>query len=146
MLYFAFGSNMNLPQMKKRCPGSRLLSAATLENFQFVYDGKSERWGGAVGNVISAPGKRVIGGLFEIKDGDLMSLDQYEGFPIRYKRKELPVKKQDGEVVFAIVYFREGEKPGLPSDSYRVAVVEGARDCGVPEEYIKEFLDIGQSK
>lgn len=141
MLYFAFGSNMNLPQMKKRCPGSKLVSTATLEEFRFVYDGESARWGGAVGNVVPSKDHNVTGALFEVNDSDLASLDQYEGFPVRYKRKEMPVTKESGERIMAILYYREGEEEGLPSEAYRKAVMEGARQCGVPESYISKYLD-----
>ncbi len=141
MKYFAFGSNMNLDQMKKRCPGSTFLTSATLEDFRFVYDGKSDRWGGAVGNIVPSEGESVKGALFEINDGDLLSLDQYEGFPNRYKRRELPVKSTDNMKIMAILYFRDNESVGSPSEAYKETVISGARECGIPEDYIQKYLD-----
>ena len=140
MIYFAFGSNMNLEQMSERCKNSRFISSGALEKFRFVYDGYSTRWHGAVGNIVPSNGHRVLGGLFEVTEEDLGALDCYEGYPTRYQKIELPVTSKDGTEMKAIAYFREGEKEGLPSEDYMNAVMQGAVDCGLPEEYIEEFL------
>lgn len=139
MIYFAFGSNMNLRQMKERCGNSRFISSGFLDGFRFVYDGKSERWGGAVGNIIPSSDSRVYGALFEVTGSDLESLDRYEGYPVRYQKIDLQIKSGDEELN-AFAYYREGEIEGAPSESYQATVVEGARDCGLPEQYIREFL------
>lgn len=141
MIYFAFGSNMNMRQMRERCRQSRFISSGVLEKFRFVYDGNSARWKGAVGNIVPSSGETVYGGLFEVTEEDLDSLDHYEGYPTRYQKIELPVLSGNGEIVKALAYFREGEKEGTPSTAYRNTVMEGARDCGIPEDYIEKYLD-----
>jgi len=139
--YFAYGSNMNFKQMKERCPDARFLKRAYLEGYRFVYDGYSKTRKGAVANIVEAEGKEVWGGLFEVSEECIKSLDSYEGYPISYKRKVLTVKDDKGNTYEAIVYLREPQQKGKPSEEYRKMVLEGAKDCGLPEEYIKQYLE-----
>lgn len=140
MFYFAYGSNMKHQQMEKRCPSAHFLCCAYLENYKFVYDGKSKDRKGAVANVIDSDGDIVRGGLFEISKDNLAVLDGYEGYPDSYGRDELDVKDDNNNLYKAIVYFRVGEKLGKPTREYRQVIIEGAQDCRLPEEYIKSFL------
>ncbi len=48
--YFAYGSNLDLPQMKRRCPSSKLISKGTLSGHRLTFNRFSsgtslyERW------------------------------------------------------------------------------------------------------
>jgi len=70
----------------------------------------------------------------------LKKLDRYEGYPNVYQRKIVMVKDDDGNEYEAWVYYREGEKEGIPSREYRKTIFEGAKECGLPEDYIKESI------
>lgn len=140
MLYFAYGSNMNHDQMRHRCKGAKFIAKAYLENYAFVYDGYSSARYGAVANIIPEEGIVVWGGLWEIGDDDLTRLDSYEGYPFSYDRKDVVVKDEAGREYHAFLYFRKHRNPGTPSDYYRSVVIEGARDCGLSEDYIDENL------
>ncbi len=140
MIYFAFGSNMNHNQMRHRCKDSKYISSGVLERFRFVYDGNSTRWKGAVGNIVPSKGDSVFGALFEVTEEDLDALDEYEGYPTRYQKIEVPVVSKDRGELRAFAYFREGEKEGAPSDEYLSTVLQGARDCGLPDQYVQKYL------
>ena len=140
MIYFAFGSNMNHRQMKQRCKDSSYISSGVLERFKFVYDGYSTRWKGAVGNIVPSKSDSVFGALFEVTEEDLDALDGYEGYPTRYQKIEVPVVSKERGEMRAFAYFREGEKEGLPSDDYLSTVLQGARDCGLPDQYVQKYL------
>jgi gamma-glutamylcyclotransferase (GGCT)/AIG2-like uncharacterized protein YtfP len=142
MLYFAYGSNMKKSQMQDRCPGSRFIARARLEQYKFVYDGHSKNWGGAVGNIIEFANAVVWGGLFEINGDNLAALDKYESYAKKtYDRADSFVLRDDrGEQLRAISYFRKGQPPGEPSEAYRSIVMQGAADCGLPREYIETNL------
>ncbi|MFH0892460.1 MAG: gamma-glutamylcyclotransferase family protein [Candidatus Falkowbacteria bacterium] len=136
MYYFAYGSNMNRGQMKKRCPSAKFLFRAYLENYKLVFDGYSKNWKGAVANIVPEDGSKIWGGLFEINDDNLAALDCYEGYHSKaYDRKELDTKDDNNKIYEAKVYFRLGEKPGDPSEEYLKVIIRGAGDCGLPEEY-----------
>ena len=138
MYYFAYGSNMNHIQMKKRCPDSRFITSGYIEEHTLVYDGKSTTWNNqAVANILLT-GKRtdiVWGGIFEINEDDLTALDRSEGYnntPKNYNRKE--IKTNLGHTAW--VYFRIGKAQGEPSKKYRDTVITGADNCGLPNDYI----------
>ena len=138
MYYFAYGSNMSHIQMHKRCPGSKFISKANLKGYEFVYDGYSETRKHAVGNIVKSPGCVVWGGLFEITEECIKRLDECEGYlKKKYDRMRIGVEDDTGQIHDAIVYFRIGKKIGKPSDEYRKIVIEGARNCGIDEDYIQ---------
>jgi len=140
MNYFAYGSNMNHVQMKTRCPGSRFITKVFLDGYKFVYDGYTTIRNGAVANVIPSIGEIVWGGLFEINQDNLFALDCYEGYPTIYQRKELEVKDDNGKRYQAIVYLRNKKQIGKPSSEYRNLIIQGARDCELPDKYINDVL------
>ena len=39
-LYFAYGSNLNVEQMKRRCPNATEISSAVLDGYQVVLKAK----------------------------------------------------------------------------------------------------------
>lgn len=92
-------------------------------------------------NIIEAKNGIVWGGLFEINDSHLSALDRYEGYPKFYDRKIVKVKDERNNIYNAWVYFRIGQKQGQPSEEYKKTVIQGAKDCNLPEEYIKNRLE-----
>jgi len=140
MLYFAYGSNMNHSQMLSRCPDSKFLQSAYIEEYALVYDGYSKTRNGPVANIVEELDSKVWGGLFEISDKDLRSLDRCEGYPRVYQRETLVIMGRDGKEYRAITYLRKDKLAGKPSESYRKVILQGAKDCGLPEEYIRGVL------
>lgn len=142
MLYFAYASNMNFIQMKRWCPASRFLKTVILEGHRFVYDGYSVTWDGAVGNIVRSDFERVWGALFEITEKDRLSLDAFEGYPRTYDRKDVEVKDLEGNAYRAMTYARAGRAAGKPHPDYEKVVLDGAKDCHLPEEYMEKFLRV----
>ena len=140
MYHFAYGSNLNHKQMNCRCPDNKFIKRAYLGNYKFVYDGYSNTRGGAVANILESIDSIVWGGLYEISKSDLENLDRYEGFPISYSKEELKVKDDQGNIYKALTYFRIGEKIGIPSDKYKKIIIDGAKDCNLPDNYVKKNL------
>ena len=142
MLYFAFASNMHQDQMKRWCPASRFLKAAVLEGFRFVYDGFSVTWDGAVGNIVKSDNEHVWGALYEITERDRLTMDAFEGYPRNYDHRDVDVKDRDGTVYQAMTYFRTGRPLGKPHPDYERIVIDGAKQCGLPDEYIDKALRV----
>ena len=141
MFYFAYASNMNKQQMADRCPGCKFLKRAYLENYKYFYDEHPESKIGAKANIAPAKGEAVWGALFEINGNHLESMDHYEGYPKLYQREIVIVKDDGGESYEAWVYFRKPQKPATPPAQYLETVKQGARDSGLPEEYIKASIE-----
>ena len=47
--YFAYGSNMNLEQMKYRCPAAEVVENVRLEDYRLAFRGKAPGNGGSNG-------------------------------------------------------------------------------------------------
>ena len=140
--YFAYGSNMDETQMKKRCPHSKLVGVAILKGYRFVYDGYSSYRQGAVANLIKDQCEKVFGVLYEISETDEENLDRYEGYPVAYDKKEVEVEDLKRRKYKALVYLREPRTIGKPSRKYEMTIITTARKFGFPEEYINKFLKV----
>lgn len=138
MYYFAYGSNMNKNWFKSRCPNAKPLDGPFyLMNSQFKYDGKSRQWSNkAVANVISRQNSIVWGGLYEISSKDLDILDHYEGYPNNYGKGIVIIKDNNSKEFPSWIYYRVGQKEGMPSFAYKKCVLIGAEDFNLPKEYI----------
>lgn len=142
MLYFAYASNMNQAQMRRWCPASRFLRTAFLDGHRFVYDGFSVAWDGAVGNIVLSETEGVWGALYDITERDRLILDAFEGYPRSYERKEVEVTDREGNPHRAMAYCRTGRAVGKPHPDYERVVLDGARDCGLPEDYVERTLRV----
>ena len=96
ILYFAYGSNLDLQQMQMRCPDAVPFSHAVLHGYKLV-----ER---RFADIEESPEDCVNGALYKISKNDLYALDCYEGYPEFYER--IPVMVCDNAGVYrkALVY------------------------------------------
>ena len=81
MLYFAYGSNLNHFQMKRRCKNSKFLKKINLKDFKLTF-----RSNYRAADIEPKKHSIVTGALFEISKSDEKKLDVYEDFPILYKK------------------------------------------------------------
>ena len=115
-LYVAYGSNLNLEQMKYRCPTAKLVGTGVIENCELQFKGFPT---GAFATIGQKPGASVPVGVFDIQPMDERSLDRYEGYPSHYFKKTVPVQMTNGDKVNAMVYIMNPKmKFGLPSANY----------------------------
>ncbi|MCC6158879.1 MAG: gamma-glutamylcyclotransferase [Deltaproteobacteria bacterium] len=130
MKYFAFGSNLNLGQMRSRCPDAVPLERALLRDHRLAF--RSRNGGHGVATVVRARGWNVRGGLYRISNRDLMALDNYEGWPISYSRATVEVVGEVSGPVGAIIYWLNPPHADAPPNHwYREAIVEGLTDWGI---------------
>ena len=81
MLYFAYGSNLNLFQMKRRCKDSIFLKKINLKDFSLTFRSKYR-----AADIEPKKNSIVPGGLFDISKSDEKKLDVYEDYPILYRK------------------------------------------------------------
>ena len=85
MLYFAFGSNLNKKQMKRRCKDSKYIGCYTLKNYKFVFRNDNyagDAIDGGVADIQKGKNSKVLGAIYDISKKDEKILDVYEDFPI----------------------------------------------------------------
>jgi gamma-glutamylcyclotransferase (GGCT)/AIG2-like uncharacterized protein YtfP len=140
--YFAYGSNLSPAQMKKGCPGSRLLGVGKVAGYRLAFTRRSTGWGGGVADLLPGEGD-VWGALYSVTATDLERLDAYEGVPDAYQREVLQVARLGADAVDAWVYFVTTKMPDLlPSHAYWAAIVDGAVEVGLPADYVSALNTI----
>jgi len=129
MYYFAYASNLNREQMCQRVPHSRVMFVATLPNYKLVFAGWSRRWRGGYATIMLSKGDKVLGGLYEVSEKDMLKLDGYENCPREYNRLKVTVFDEDGEPVEAVTYIKAGAlEETQPSKEYLALIQQGYRD------------------
>jgi gamma-glutamylcyclotransferase (GGCT)/AIG2-like uncharacterized protein YtfP len=134
--YFAYGSNMNWPQMQRRCPSARFVCVARLANYQFGITRHSRLRDCGTANIFPIDQQEVWGIVYEVSEADLVILD---GFEDGYRREILPVcALADGkQPLNALVYIAEIEKDvPLPSAEYKRLILDGATHWNLPVSYL----------
>ncbi|HEB76696.1 MAG TPA: gamma-glutamylcyclotransferase [Nitrospirae bacterium] len=140
--YFAYASNINMRQMRQRCPSVKFLSRAKLKGYRLAFVLWSERWGGGVAGIIPDPGGEVEGVLYGISCDDLKRLDGFESVDRgRYYREKVMVELPDGSTAEAWVYLPHPDPRGpfTPSQTYLETIIEGAREHGLSGEFIERL-------
>ena len=145
--YFAYGSNLDLIQMKRRCPSSRLISKGALSCYRLTFNKFSSGWGGGVADVIQDQGSKVWGLVFEISDTDLKRLDRYEGYhkdeTSLYERWKTVIDTPNGQVSDVWVYtVVEKQKFVKPTLEYLQIIKDAAKKWNFPKAYLMlAYLD-----
>ena len=138
-LFIAYGSNLNLEQMKYRCPDSTVVGSGHLENYELAF--RSPGGGRGVANIEPLERSSVPVCLWKVPAADERQLDIYEGFPWLYKKVLLPVrvdavlglacKDDQNAILWAWAYVMVGE-PRLapPTRGYLETIIEGYHAFG----------------
>ena len=135
--YFAYGSNLGVSQLHRRCPRARQVGVAELRGHRIGFTRISRSRGGGVADLVPEAGASVWGALFDLQDDGFGALDEYEGVPTAYRREVWEFTKLDRSTVRAWVYVVAAKRPDvLPSYQYWKVIVEGAREAGLPAEYV----------
>ena len=138
-LYFAYGSNMSAERLRAadRTPSAKLIGSARVAGYRLVFD-KVSKDGSSKADCerTGAPQDVVHGALFRIAHGDRPALDKAEGLGYGYDAFEISVETDLG-IVSALTYLATRKDSTLkPFTWYVQHVLNGARQCGLPEAYI----------
>lgn len=137
-LYFAYGRNMHARAMDVACPGHRFLGAAELRGHRLAFTRRSARTGTGVADILAEPGHSVWGALYELEsEGALAALDLKEGAGWAYARRAVLVHGLDGAArqAFAYAVIEPDAAHVSPSQDYAQALLDGARERGLPAFY-----------
>jgi len=131
MLYFAYGSNLHLFQMKRRCKDSVFLKKIRLVNFKLTFRSKYR-----AADIEPKKNSIVPGALFEISKSDEKKLDVYEDFPKLYEKYYFYYY---GKKV--MTYTMVNKSPfRYPTERYLNIVKRGYKNCGLDFKYLKLAL------
>ncbi|HEY1888082.1 MAG TPA: gamma-glutamylcyclotransferase family protein [Roseiarcus sp.] len=127
-LYFAYGSNMDVDAMARRCPRSKTLGLARLERHRLT--AMREGWLTAVRD----PSSAVHGVLWSLALSDVAALDRYEGLFEGLYAKLMQAVIAESSPKRAIVYFGANAGPGVPRPAYIAEVLAAAKSWPLPPE------------
>ena len=131
MLYFAYGSNLNHFQMKKRCKDSVFLKKINLKDFKLTFRSKYR-----AADIEPKKNSFVPGALFEISKSDEKKLDLYEDFPILYKKYYFFFY---GKKV--MTYTMTKKTPFMfPAEKYLNIIKNGYKDCNIDNNLLLNAL------
>lgn len=131
--YVAYGMNTNLEQMRSRCPKSIALGKVILPNHTLAFKGCCD--------IVPTQGQDMECALWLITDECERSLDQLEGYPFSYDKKEVLVE-YDGQKIWAMVYhMHEGSELASPSRYYLNLVLDGYEDFNMDLEQVITALN-----
>lgn len=113
--YLAYGSNLNLTQMLRRCPTAKVVGKTTLQDYRLVFKGK-----GNTGflTIEEVPGSTVPVGVFEITEFDEANLDGYEGYPTFYDKKYIEIEINNQKLQALTYVMNPNFHYALPSMDY----------------------------
>ena len=131
MFYFAYGSNLNHFQMKRRCKDSIFIKKINLKNFRLTFRSKYR-----AADIESKKNSIVPGGLFEISKSDEKKLDIYEDFPILYKKYYF---LYEGKKIMTYTMTKKTSFR-FPTQRYLNVVKRGYKDCKLDLKFLEKAL------
>ena len=148
-MYFAYGSNMNWDQMRKRCPSVQFVDVACLKDHRLTFTRRSDSRNCGVADAVPDKGGEVWGVVYEIPDMEIAMLDKQEGFqPAREQQRNAYVREErhvyrDGkkeEPLLVHVYFaNRRQNPPPPNAAYKKLIVDGAKHWHLPADYVDQL-------
>lgn len=146
--YAAYGSNLNILQMRYRCPSAKVIGTAEIADYRLLFKGSKT---GAYLTIEKQKGSVVPVGIWEVSEADERSLDRYEGFPNFYYKTEmnLDIKGiRTGKIrrrkCFVYIMHEEREL-ALPSRSYVRTCIEGYFNFDFNTKYLKQAIQDSRS-
>jgi gamma-glutamylcyclotransferase len=141
IITFAYGSNMPTARLRERCPSAQPLGVAELRGYELRWHKISRKDGSGKCDIVRTdrPGAAVFGVLYKIAASEGADLDSAEGLGFGYDEAEIEVC-HDGDQRTVTAYVATATDPALkPYSWYRALVVAGAKEHGLPTDYIAKL-------
>ena len=122
---------MSTTRLRDRIPAAQPIGMAVLDGYEFKCN-KISQDGSSKGNISLRKDAFTWGVVFEIPEAALAGLDKAEG---GYKRISVSVSI-GGQSMVCETYISEKISIEPPYDWYMKYIVDGARENGLPNEYI----------
>ena len=139
MIYAAYGSNMNITQMAKRCPAAKRLGVGTIREYELIFC--------EVATIKPCTSKEVTVVIWDLTKDCEKQLDIYEGFPHLYIKENFKVDCDNGETVDAMVYVMAKphcEKLVPPSKNYLQTIIDAYEQNGIWKPAFMICSDAGE--
>lgn len=139
--YIAYGSNLNLEQMKYRCPTATVVGRSNLMGYKLIFKGAPTN---AYATIEESTHDTVPVLIWELKPQDENALDRYEGYPTFYYKKNISVEVEDIEVEAMIYIMNKKAQIAIPSPRYYGIIKEGYKTAGFDESILENAFNISK--
>lgn len=129
--YMAYGSNMNIEDMKLRCPAAKVVGRRYLNGYRLMFN--------RYATIVEDKNSSVPVLIWEISDNDENQLDIYEGYPKLY-HKETIKGFIEGEREEIMVYVMNEFVPTPPTKEYFCTILSAYRTFSFSDNYLKDAL------
>ena len=125
-------------RLQQRVTSANSLGVGTLRLHKLTFHKVSKKDGSGKCDIFASDTHEVIGVLFRIDPAEKPKLVKFEGLGKGYNEKEVEIITKNGQAITAFTYYATDIDPTLnPFTWYLRHVIEGAKDCNLPESYIK---------
>lgn len=141
--YIAYGSNLNIRQMKYRCQGALVVGTGFIKDYELLFKGSKT---GSYLTIEEKKGSSVPVAIWKVDEHHEKALDRYEGYPTFYYKKEIEIdfislKRKLPHHAKAFVYImHEDRQLGVPSIEYVRVCLEGYKTFGFSPKYIEDAI------
>lgn len=136
-LYLAYGSNLNINQMIRRCPDAKVYGSGELKDYSLKFAGNIEN---AYTTIEKNNGENVPCGVWEITQDDEKRLDKYEGYPKFYTKELVDICIDNKELNMMVYVMNPKFEIGIPSEEYIKTIRDGYEDFGLDAEIFDKAL------
>lgn len=144
IFYLAYGSNLNIQDMKKRCPSAKIIGTSILNNYHLVYKGSNIN---AAYLTIEPQKKSIVPiGIYKLNKSDIKNLDYYEGYPLLYSKKYILIKTNRTLKQALIYVMNEEFDYHIPNPSYIETCKKGYDDFGFDLDILEQALQDTKQK
>ncbi|XP_043575145.1 gamma-glutamylcyclotransferase-like [Chiloscyllium plagiosum] len=141
--YFGYGSNLLRERLQLQTSSAVRLGVGYLKGYKLAFgfpDLQDSRWGGGVATIIPSPEDDVWGVIWRLEAADRPSLDDQEGVKIGlYSPIQVKIQQENTGEVLCQTYQMNNFNSTLPSPLYKKVICTGAKQNGLPAEYIKKL-------
>jgi gamma-glutamylcyclotransferase len=139
ILYFAYGSNMLSRRLQHptRAPSARAIAVGFITGHKLTFDKRSIDCSGKCdAEATGAPDDHVYGVLYQMEETEKSKLDSVESLGYGYDEKYVHVILDTNTVEAVMYYATEKDTSLYPYHWYKEYVVAGAREHGLPADYL----------
>lgn len=115
--YLAYGSNLNVEQMKYRCPNALRMGKIMLQDYELEFRYYL--------TIVPKKGASVPIGVWMVDEDDERRLDYYEGYPTFYRKEYVDIEIHNQKVKALVYIMNDVRSVMAPSKVYLETCAEG---------------------
>lgn len=131
--YIAYGSNLNVNQMKRRCPNALRMGKLMLKDYELEFR--------TFLTINYKKGAQVPVGIWLVDEWDERSLDMYEGYPTFYRKEYIEIEIHNQKVKALVYIMNDVREANPPTPYYLDTCAKGYEDFDLDIKYLKEAYD-----